>query len=127
MPKKVSSGQKTEGDRRPFAGRGLPQAAIGEQYNTNEVYKIAKAAFIRTSIAASARTFNSLSFPLLQLVSRAFRSLSFTVETGSFILATVSRAETWSRKTWNKAANLEGTAYPITGHKAMFCWLGHGL
>jgi len=34
----------------------------------------------------------------------------------------------WSRESWNlmlnKAANLEGTAYLITGHKAMKCAKG---
>jgi hypothetical protein len=142
MPKKVSSGQKTEGDRRLFAGRGFPRAVIGEWYNKKEVHKIAKAAFIRTSIAAYAVTFNSLSPPVLQLVPRPLLqlvprpplqlvprpplqlvprtspSLGSTVETGSFILATVSRIGTWSRKTWNKAANLEGTAYLITGSQS---------
>jgi hypothetical protein len=126
MPKKVSSGQKTEGDRRLFAGRGFPKAVIGERYNKKEVYKIAKPAFIRTSIASYAVTFNSLSFPVLQLVPRpplqlvprTSPSLSSTVETGSFILATVCRIGTWSRKTWNKAANLEGTAYLITGSQS---------
>ena len=137
MPKKVSSGQKTEGDRRLFAGRGFPRAVIGEWYNKKEVHKIAKAAFIRTSIAAYAVTFNSLSSPVLQLVPRPLLqliprpplqlvprtspSLGSTVETGSFILATVSRIGTWSRKTWNKAANLEGTAYLITGSQSDEC------
>jgi hypothetical protein len=89
-------------------------------------YASSISASIRTSIAAYVVTFDSLSFPvlqlvprpLLQLVPRTSLSLSFTVETGSFISATVSRIGTWSRKTWNKAANLEGTAYLITGSQS---------